>query len=62
MARATVASVMANWSPTHLRAPPPNGMKAKSAADSLGYMSLGSGLKPAHSPLKSSFVKVSVGK
>mmetsp|Transcript_1161 Transcript_1161/g.3387 ORF Transcript_1161/g.3387 Transcript_1161/m.3387 type:complete len:223 (-) Transcript_1161:312-980(-) len=33
----TVASSMANWSPTHLREPPPNGRKAKSVACSLGY-------------------------
>lgn len=37
IASATVASKSANWSPTHFRAPPPNGMKAKSAATSLGY-------------------------
>lgn len=30
-ARATVDSRSANWSPTHLRGPPPKGRKAKSA-------------------------------
>ena len=40
MAMATVASSSANWSPTHLRMPPPKGMKAKSAATSLGYSEL----------------------
>ena len=34
---ATVASKSANWSPMHLRAPPPKGMNAKSDATSLGY-------------------------
>lgn len=29
-------SSVANWSPTHLRSPPPKGMKAKSEAASLG--------------------------
>mmetsp|Transcript_7095 Transcript_7095/g.23314 ORF Transcript_7095/g.23314 Transcript_7095/m.23314 type:complete len:241 (-) Transcript_7095:1161-1883(-) len=33
----TIASSIANWSPTHLRSPPPKGMKAKSVADSDGY-------------------------
>ena len=37
IASATVASKRANWSPTHFRAPPPKGTKAKSAATSLGY-------------------------
>ena len=31
-ASTTVASIIANWSPTHLRAPPPNGRNAKSDA------------------------------
>ena len=52
---ATVASSSANWSPTHLRAPPPKGMKPKSLATSLGYRLLpcASGLYPAHAPPKS---------
>ena len=37
MARMTVASIKAKPSPTHLRAPPPKGMKAKSELTSLGY-------------------------
>lgn len=40
MAAATVASMSANWSPTHLRMPPPKGMNAKSDATSLGYSEL----------------------
>lgn len=40
MAAATVASIRANWSPTHLRMPPPKGMNAKSDATSLGYSEL----------------------
>lgn len=36
-ARAMVASMYANWSPTHFLAPPPKGMKAKSDDTSLGY-------------------------
>lgn len=40
MAMATTASVMANWSPTHLRMPPPKGMKAKSDDTSFGYNEL----------------------
>ena len=40
MAMATAASVMANWSPTHLRMPPPKGMNAKSDDTSFGYSEL----------------------
>ena len=52
MARPTVASSSANWSPTHLRMPPPKGMKAKSAATSLGYSELpcASGLRAQPRP------------
>mmetsp|Transcript_67000 Transcript_67000/g.188686 ORF Transcript_67000/g.188686 Transcript_67000/m.188686 type:complete len:244 (-) Transcript_67000:1209-1940(-) len=53
IASATVASSSANWSPTHLRGPPPKGRYAKSAATSLGYSwpFHSSGLKPFHSGL-----------
>lgn len=59
--RATVASRSANWSPTHFRAPPPKGMKAKSAATSLGYREepWASGRYPAHLPSNAALLFVS---
>ena len=46
----TEASSIANWSPTHFRAPPPNGKKAKSDSTSLGYNPVTlSGSYPSHS-------------
>ncbi len=43
--------------PTHLRAPPPKGMKAKLEATSLGYRLLpcASGRYPVHAPPKAGF-------
>mmetsp|Transcript_19178 Transcript_19178/g.33022 ORF Transcript_19178/g.33022 Transcript_19178/m.33022 type:complete len:219 (+) Transcript_19178:305-961(+) len=59
MERPTVASNRANWSPMHLRTPPPNGMKAKSDMTSLGYSAPGetSGRKPAHLPSNAGLLK-----
>mmetsp|Transcript_17868 Transcript_17868/g.36712 ORF Transcript_17868/g.36712 Transcript_17868/m.36712 type:complete len:245 (+) Transcript_17868:126-860(+) len=37
---AITASIRANWSPRHLRGPPPKGMYAKLYADSFGYRPL----------------------
>lgn len=64
MDSATVASSRANWSPTHLRAPPPKGMNAKSAATSLGYRDdpWASGLYPAHLPSNAGLLLVSANR